>query len=42
VRLGIVQQKECTGEAVVKSGKLYRVQCHVNQRLSAARTIVGG
>jgi len=25
-----VQQKECTGHAVVKSGKLYVVQCHVN------------
>jgi len=27
-----VQQKVCTGNAVVKSGKLYEVQCHVNQR----------
>jgi len=26
-----VQQKVCTGNAVVKSGKLYEVQCHVNQ-----------
>jgi len=30
VRSGKVQQKECTGNAVVKSGKLYVVQCHVN------------
>jgi len=37
-----VQQKECTGYAVVKSGKLYVVQCHVYQRLRAARSIVGG
>jgi len=26
-----VQQKVCTGNAVVKSCKLYEVQCHVNQ-----------
>jgi len=26
-----VQQKVCTGNAVVKSGKLYEVQCHVYQ-----------
>jgi len=25
-----VQQKVCTGNAVVKPGKLYVVQCHVN------------
>jgi len=25
-----VQQKECTGNAVVKSGKLYAVKCHVS------------
>jgi len=31
VRLGKVQQKVCTGYAVVKPGKLYVVQCHVNQ-----------
>jgi len=31
VKSGIVQQKVCTGNAVVKSGKLYEVQCHVNQ-----------
>jgi len=37
-----VQQKVCTGYAVVKSGKLYMVQCHVNQRLRVARPIVGG
>jgi len=28
-----VQQKECTGNAVVKPGKLYVVKCHVNQLL---------
>jgi len=27
---GQVQQKVCTGNAVVKSGKLYAVKCHVN------------
>ena len=32
VRRGQVQQKECTDNAVVKSGKLYVVQHHVNQR----------
>jgi len=37
-----VQQKVCTGYAVVKPGKLYVVQCHVYQRLRAARSIVGG
>jgi len=37
-----VQQKESTGYAVVKPGKLYVVQCHVNQRLKATRLIVGG
>ncbi|GAL67415.1 hypothetical protein JCM19301_2767 [Jejuia pallidilutea] len=37
-----MQQKECTGNAVVKSGKLYVVQCHVYQRLKAARLIAGG
>jgi len=42
VRLGKVQQKGCTGNAVVKPGKLYVVQCHVYQRLKAARLIVGG
>src|SRR5690554_7757097 len=30
---GQVQQKECTGNAVVKSGKLYAVKCYVNLRL---------
>jgi len=34
-----VQQKECTGNAVVQSGKLYAVQCHVNQFLRTARPI---
>jgi hypothetical protein len=47
VRLGKVQQKECTGHAVVKSGKLYVVQCHVNQRPDfyrerAARSMLEG
>jgi len=37
-----VQQKECMGNAIVKSGKLYEVQRRVNQRLRAARPIVGG
>jgi len=37
-----VQQKVCTGYAVVKSGKLYEVQCHVNQRLSTARAMLEG
>jgi hypothetical protein len=32
-REGPVQQKECTGNAVVKPGKLYAVKCHVNQFL---------
>ena len=42
MRLGKVQQKGCTGNAVVKSGKLYVVQCHVNQRMSAARAMLEG
>jgi len=42
-----VQQKVCTGHAVVKPCKLYVVQCHVNQypdeyRERAARLFVGG
>jgi len=37
-----VQQKECTDNAVVKSGKLYAVQCHVYQRMSAARAMLEG
>jgi len=37
-----VQQKVCTGHAVVKPGKLYVVQCHVNQRLKAARLMLEG
>jgi len=32
-----VQQKVCTGNAVVKPGKLYVVQYHVYQDLRAAR-----
>jgi len=27
--IGQVQQKVCTGNAVVKTGKLYAVKCHV-------------
>ncbi len=42
MRLGKVQQKECTGHAVVKPGKLYVVQCHVNQCLRAARSMLEG
>ena len=42
MRLGKVQQKECTGNAVVKPGKLYRVQCHVYQCLSASRATLKG
>ena len=30
---GLVQQKVCTGNAVVKSGKLYAVKCHIYPRL---------
>ena len=37
--LGLVQQKECTGNAVVKPGKLYTVQRQVNLRLRAARSM---
>jgi len=32
-----VQQKVCTGDAVVKPGKLYEVQCYVNQCLNVSR-----
>ena len=39
---GQVQQKECTGNAVVKSGKLYTVQRHVNQCLRVARPKLKG
>lgn len=35
--IGQVQQKASTGNAVVKSGKLYAVKCHVNLQLRAAR-----
>jgi len=42
VKLGKVQQKVCTGNAVVKSGKLYVVQCHVYQRLRVARSMLEG
>jgi len=37
VKRGQVQQKECTGNAVVKPGKLYAVQRYVNQRYKGAR-----
>jgi len=37
-----VQQKVCTGNAVVKPGKLYEVQCHVNQRLRVVRSMLEG
>ena len=33
LREGQVQQKECTGNAVVKPGKLYAVKCQVYQLL---------
>ena len=39
---GQVQQKECTGKAVVKSGKLYTVQRHVNQLLRVVRPMLKG
>ena len=32
LREGQVQQKECTGNAVVKPGKLYAVKCQVYQQ----------
>jgi len=37
-----VQQKVCTGNAVVKPGKLYVVQCHVYQRLSVHARLLKG
>jgi hypothetical protein len=37
-----VQQKECTGNAVVKSGKLCVVKCHVNQLLRIVRSMLEG
>jgi len=40
-----VQQKAGTGNAVVKPGKLYVVQCYVNQRpfwVKAARLMLEG
>ena len=36
--LGLVQQKVCTGNAVVKPGKLYTVQRQVNLCLRTARS----
>jgi len=41
-RRGQVQQKECMGNAIVKSGKLYEVQRRVNQRLRVARPMLEG
>lgn len=40
--IGQVQQKGCTGNAVVKSGKLYAVKCHVYQQLRATRSLLRG
>ncbi len=37
-----MQQKECTGNAVVKPGKLYAVQRHVNQLLRTAHPMLEG
>jgi len=37
-RIGQVQQKVCTGNAVVKPGKLYTVQRQVNLCLRTARS----
>ncbi|GAK97622.1 hypothetical protein JCM19294_158 [Nonlabens tegetincola] len=42
IAIGLVQQKVCTDNAVVKSGKLYAVQCHVGQSLSVIRAILMG
>ena len=38
-RIGQVQQKVCTDNAVVKPGKLYTVQRQVNLQLRAARSM---
>jgi len=37
-----VQQKGCTGNAVVKSGKLYAMKCQVNRLLRVARSMSEG
>ena len=39
---GQVQQKVCTGNAVVKPGKLYAVKYQINQRLRVARPMLKG
>jgi len=41
-KVGPVQQKGCTDNAVVKSGKLYGVQCHVYRLLRIARSMPEG
>jgi hypothetical protein len=41
-RLGQVQQKVCTGNAVVKPGKLYAVKYQVYQHLRASRPLLKG
>ena len=40
--LGQVQQKVCTGNAVVKPGKLYAVKFQVYQHLRASRSLLKG
>ena len=40
--LGQVQQKVCTGNAVVKPGKLYAVKFQVYQHLRASRLLLKG
>ena len=39
---GQVQQKVCTGNAVVKPGKLYAVKYQVYQHLRASRSLLKG
>ncbi len=41
-RLGQVQQKVCTGNAVVKPGKLYAVKYQVYQHLRVSRPLLKG
>lgn len=41
-RLGQVQQKVCTGNAVVKPGKLYAVKFQVYQHLRVTRPLLKG
>ena len=40
--IGQVQQKVCTGNAVVKPGKLYAVKYQVYQHLRASRPLLKG